>query len=64
MDKDIQRQIDEMVTAVGAMCEFLGLMRKNLMEQGFTREEAVAMCTMAMASMVSGGKKNDQETKA
>lgn len=47
---------------IGAMCEFLGLMRKNLMEQGFTREEAIAMCTMAMASMLSGGKKNDQET--
>lgn len=59
MDRDIQRQINETVTAIGAMCEFLGLMRKNLMEQGFTREEAVAMCTMAMTSMVSGGKKNE-----
>ena len=61
MNEEIQKQVEELVTAVGAMCEFLGLMRKNLMEQGFTREEAVAMCTIAMASM-TGGKKHDKET--
>ena len=62
MDKEeIQRQIEQLVTGVGAMCEFLGLMRKNLMEQGFTREEAVAMCSITLTAMLTGGKKDDRE---
>ena len=61
MEEEIRKKVNELVTGVGAMCEFLGLMRKNLMEQGFTREEAVAMCSMALTAMLAGGRKDDKE---
>ena len=56
---DVKRQIEDFVTAIGATGEFLGAMRKTLMENGFTREEACSMCSNLLVSII----KNDKGEK-
>ena len=42
---EINKRIESLVTGIGVTGEFLGLLRKSLETNGFTREEAVGMCT-------------------
>ena len=34
---------NDLINAIGALCEMCGVMREMLMENGFTRKEAVAL---------------------
>ena len=62
MDKEkIEREINNLLTAIGAMGEYLGMLRGVLMKNGFTREEAVAMCAQAMVAMTTGGNKKEEK---
>ena len=62
MDREkIENEINKLLTAIGAMGEYLGLLRETLMKNGFTREEAVSMCTYAMVAMTTGGNKKEKE---
>jgi hypothetical protein len=40
MNKDDLKQL---INGIGAICEMAGIIRDNLMKNGFTREEACAM---------------------
>ena len=59
--KYIQQQIQQLINGVGATAELLGVIRKALMESGgFTRDEAVGMCTelllaITVPNMNNGG---------
>lgn len=57
MDKSqedfIKTQIENLMLAVGATGEFLGYMRESLMKNGFSREEAVGMCNIALAKLLT-----------
>ena len=61
--KEIEEKIEQTVTAMGAMGELLGLLMKNLENNGFMRTEALVLCGQAMAIMlgqgVKGGENND-----
>lgn len=62
MDKEkIEREIDQLLTAIGAMGEYLGLLRETLMQNGFTRLEAVTMCTQVMVAMTINGNKKEEK---
>ncbi len=60
--KEIEAKIEQVVTAVGAIAEFLGLLMKNLEKNGFSRPEALILCSQAMTAMLNrnkGGEIND-----
>ena len=59
--KKIKEQIDLLMLGFGALCEFLGYMREQLTKNGFSREEAIAMCTVAMTSMITPKKGNEND---
>ena len=59
--KEIEKKRTEMVVAIGAMGEYLGLLRETLIQNGFTRLEAVAMCTQAMVVMTTNGNKKEEK---
>ena len=62
MDKEkIEREINNLLTAIGAMGEYLGMLREVLINNGFTREEAIAMCSQAMVAMTTGGNKKEEK---
>ena len=52
--KEINQQIEQMLVSVGAMGELLGIVRESLIKNGFTRMEAVAMCSQMMVAMITG----------
>lgn len=51
--KVIQQKIEQMLVSVGAMGELLGIVRDSLMKNGFTRVEAVAMCSQMLVGMIT-----------
>ena len=53
--------VKELVTAIGAISETLGLLRESLIKNGFTRQEAVQMCNTYLATTVSNGKNNQND---
>lgn len=48
---------EDLITAVGALAEMLGLYRTILVKSGFTREEAIELCKAYQDSMINGNKK-------
>lgn len=60
-NKEIENKITEMITAIGAMGEFLGCTRDMLIKNGFTREEAVAMCATMLSNIVLGAKQEGEK---
>ena len=44
MESDTEKRVKELLDAVGALAEFLGVYRNTLIKCGFTRSEAVEMC--------------------
>lgn len=42
----------DLINGLGAIAETLGIMRTNLMKQGFTRHEAVQLCNTMLAMMM------------
>ena len=51
--------MNEILNAVGVLAEMCGLMRDNLMRNGFTREEAVAMATYYLLAVATQNKKEE-----
>ena len=43
MDEETKKKIENLLVGVGAIAELLGFMRNQLMQNDFTREEAVGM---------------------
>ena len=48
---------EELLTAIGALAEMLGLYRDILIQNGCTRKEAIELCKAYQDSMTSGSKK-------
>lgn len=53
-DYAVNEEIKKLIDAIGASCEMAGVYLVNLMENGFTRTEAVAMTTAILISMIKG----------
>ena len=47
------KQIAELLNALGSLTEMAGFLRDNLMQHGFTREEAVMLSGQFLCAMVS-----------
>ena len=43
--------VDKFLTSLGALAESMGVFRDNLIENGFTREEAVGLCAEMLANL-------------
>jgi len=55
MDQDeIKKKIDQLVTSIGATGEFLGVLRESLINNGFTRAEAVYICAQVLTGIMTG----------
>ena len=61
MNEEIKNKIESLVTGIGATAEFLGVMRKALEANGFTREESVDMCTELLLAMIFGANRGETE---
>lgn len=63
-DDDIQKikqKIEELLVGVGAIGEFLGVIRDSLINNGkFTREEAVDMCTKLLLEIIVSSTNNGE----
>ena len=46
------KQITELLNALGSLTEMAGFLRDNLMQHGFTREEAVMLSGQFLYAMV------------
>lgn len=53
--------MNDFVIAVGALAEMCGLMRVELMKNGFTRQEAVAMTTEYLKTVTAPDKKKEEK---
>jgi len=43
--------LDKLLTGIGALAESLGLLRKELVRNGFSEEEAVTLCAELIAQI-------------
>lgn len=48
MDKN---NVEQMIVAFGAIAESMGLLRKELLENGFNEDEVLALCLEALRLM-------------
>ena len=53
---DTESKVKELLYAVGALAEFLGVYRNTLIKCGFTRREAVEMCKDYARTVTGAGK--------
>lgn len=58
---DIKKKIEELVTALGATGEFLGTLRESLIAAGFTRSEAVYMCSNTLVGIIRNVKGDNND---
>lgn len=58
MTEDAKRQIKAMMDGIGAICEIVGFLRKQLMANGFTRKESVMMATEVLLELMTLGKED------
>lgn len=49
---DNSKQIAELLDALGSLTEMAGFLRDNLMQHGFTREEAVMLSGQFICAMI------------
>ena len=49
---DNSKQITELLNALGSLSEMAGFLRDNLMQHGFTREEAVMLSGQFICAMI------------
>ena len=52
--------MNDLINGLGAIAETLGIMRQNLLAQGFTRPEAVQLCNTMLAMMMSQQQKDKE----
>ena len=60
-DEEILRRIEEVTNAIGAACELVGFLRVQLINKGFTREEAVFMCRSVLLRLIFGDRGEDDD---
>lgn len=53
--------IEQAITALGAICELAGFMFKQLIKNGFEREEAYNIAAEYILRSLLGNKDNEQE---
>lgn len=56
MSEEARNKIEELQMAIGALGELLGAQRESFMANGFTREEAMALCNTTLLVVLSGPK--------
>lgn len=54
--KDVKKKIEDLITALGCTGEFLGGIRDSLMMAGFSRQEAVYMCSNLLVGIITKNK--------
>ncbi|GHV34933.1 hypothetical protein FACS18949_11910 [Clostridia bacterium] len=54
-------QVKAIINSLGGLSEMLGVYRDMLIEQHFTREEAIQMCGAYVAFVLSKGKTEDSQ---
>lgn len=50
---------DDVVNAFGVLAEMASILRDRLVENGFTRDEAVMICSRFISTSVSGRREED-----
>lgn len=45
-------ELDKLITSIGALAEWMGVFRNALIDNGFTREEAVGLCAEILANQL------------
>lgn len=59
---DNSKQITELLNALGSLAEMAGFLRDNLMQHGFTREEAVMLSGQFICAMIpKPGQREEQD---
>lgn len=58
---DNSKQIAELLNALGSLSEMAGFLRDNLMQQGFTRGEAVMLAGQFLCSMTPKPDRKENE---
>lgn len=59
---DNSKQIAELLNALGSLAEMAGFLLDNLMQNGFTREEAVMLSGQFLCTMIpKPGQKEEQD---
>ena len=53
--KEIEKKLEDLIIGIGATCEFLSTLRTMLISKGFTREEAVNMCSDLLVAIITKG---------
>jgi len=54
-NKDINKQINDLILSVGVMGEFMRITRDSLIKNGFTRDEAVMICSNLLTTLITSG---------
>ena len=57
--EEIKKKIDDLITALGATAEFLGTLRESLLLAGFSRQEAIYMCSNVLVGIITKIKEGD-----
>lgn len=55
MTDETKKEIRAIMDGLGAICEIAGFLRKQLMANGFTRKESVAMCAEVLVELITLG---------
>jgi len=61
MSDETRKDIEQMIMAVGAICEMAGLMRSELMKQGFDGVEAFKICKEYVMRTIAPGSFSQEE---
>ena len=61
MSDEAREDIEKMIMAVGAICEMAGLMRSELMKQGFDGVEAFTICKEYVMRTLAPGSFSQEE---
>jgi len=59
--EDVSKQIEALIVGIGAVGEYLGLLKTSLVKNGFTNEEAVTICSQLLSDMTLRGNKGNKD---
>lgn len=55
----MNEKTQRLITILGAMGEMLAILRDGLMQNGFTRQEAMVLCEQFMFALIENGGNDD-----
>lgn len=58
---ELSKELKDFMNAIGAIAEIAGLLRETLVMNGFTREEAVLICSNTVTTMFNPANYNRQK---